>query len=181
VADAIVLFASARRDGNTGKLVDRIAAPLGIEVVDLARLRMAPYDYGHRNRQDDFEPLMRRALEHEHLVFASPVYWYAVASPMKVFLDRMTDFLDLPDLLEQGRRLRGKTGHVACTSIYDEPPQPFIGAFADTFDYFGMHFGGVAHVNCADGYDAAAGKAEAERFAAFLRVRSGGAASPGAQ
>jgi multimeric flavodoxin WrbA len=165
VTSAIVLFASARRDGNTGRLTDRIAARLGIEVVDLARLRMAPYDYGHRNRGDDFEPLMLRALEFEHLVFASPVYWYSMSSPMKVFLDRVTDFLDLPDLLDHGRRLRGKTGHIVCTSIYPDPPQPFVAAFADTFEYLGMRLGATAHVNCADGFDEAAGEAETLRFA----------------
>lgn len=165
MTSAIVLFASARRDGNTAKLTDRIAAQLGIEVIDLAAMRMAPYDYEHRNRGDDFEPLMLRALEFDHLIFASPVYWYSMSSPMKVFLDRVTDFLDLPDLLDQGRRLRGKTGHVVCTSIYPDPPQPFLGAFVDTFEYLGMRVGATAHVNCGDGFDEAAGEAEAVRFA----------------
>lgn len=172
-AGAIALFASARRDGNTGKLMDRIAPPLGIEVVDLAQLRMAPYDYEHRNRGDDFEPLMLRVLEHEHLIFASPVYCYAVAPPMKVFFDRITDFLDLEELRDHGRRLRGKTGHVVCTSIYDEPPKSFVGAFADNFAYFGMRFGGIAHVNCERGCNARACDTEAEKFTARLRRLAG--------
>lgn len=149
---AIALFASARRQGNTGAFMDRIAAELDIEVVDLATLRIAPYDYAHGHRDDDFEPLMRRVLEFDRVVFASPVYWYAVSSPMKVFLDRVTDFLDLPELLDAGRRLRGKTGYVVCTSIYDEAPKPFVDSFRDTFEYLGMRFGGLAHVNCSDGY-----------------------------
>ena len=60
MAGAIALFASARRNGNTGKLIGHIAAQLAIEVIDLGRFRMAPYDYEHRNRGDDFEPLMLR-------------------------------------------------------------------------------------------------------------------------
>ena len=52
---AIALFASSRRNGNTGQLMDRIASELGIEVVDLATKRMSAYDYEHRNRNDDFE------------------------------------------------------------------------------------------------------------------------------
>jgi multimeric flavodoxin WrbA len=175
VADAIALFASARRNGHTGALTDRIAALLGIEVVDLAKLRMAPYDYEHGHRDDDFEPLMLRALEFDPLIFASPVYWYSVSSPMKVFLDRVTDFLDLPDLLDHGRRLRGKTGHVVCTSIYPDPPRPFVEAFADTFEYLGMKFGAIAHLNCADGFDDAAADAEARRFLGQFRAPSGAA------
>lgn len=168
MTNAIALFASARRNGHTGALVDRIASRLGIEVVDLGALRIAPYDYGHANRDDDFEPLFRRALEFRHLIFASPVYCYAVAPPMKAFLDRITDFLDLEELRDQARRLRGKTGWVVCTSIYDRPPASFTGAFADNFAYFGMRSGGIVHVNCAEGYDAAAGEAEANRFAGLF-------------
>jgi multimeric flavodoxin WrbA len=150
--NAIVLFSSSRRNGNTGKLVDRIAAELDVEVVDLSTRRMSVYDYEHRNRNDDFEPLMKRVLEFDQLIFASPVYWYAASPPMKVFLDRISDFLELPDLRSEGRRLRGKLAYVACTSVYEEVPKSFIGAFIDTFAYLGLRFGGVAHVNCSDGY-----------------------------
>jgi multimeric flavodoxin WrbA len=162
---AIALLASSRRNGNTGKFVDRIATNLKIEVVDLADVRMSPYDYEHRNRNDDFEPLMKRILEFDQLLFATPVYWYAVAPGMKVFLDRISDFLELPDLLNDGRRLRGKRAYVVCTSIYDEAPASFINAFRDTFNYLGIHFGGVAHADCRDGYVPATHDAEADSFA----------------
>lgn len=151
--------------------MDRIAAELRIGVTDLAALEISPYDYDHRNRGDDFEPLMMRILDHDAIIFASPVYWYAVSPPMKAFLDRISDFLDLDDLLTHGRRLRGKTGYVVCTSIYDEPPSPFVGCFTDTFDYLGMRFGGMAHVNCRDGYDSARHEGAALSFASLLAYR----------
>ena len=163
--NAIALFASSRRHGNTGQFVDRIAAKPTIEVVDLASVRMSPYDYEHRNRDDDFEPLMKRVLKFDQLLFATPVYWYAVAPAMKVFLDRITDYLELPDLLNEGRRLRGKRAYVVCTSIYDEAPASFVNAFRDTFNYLGMHFGGVAHANCRDGYVPLRHDADADLFA----------------
>ena len=168
----IALFASSRRNGNTGQLMDRIAGALAIEVIDLSRQRMSEYDYEHRNRGDDFEPLMRRVLGYDQILFASPVYWYSVCPPMKVFLDRISDFLDLPDLLDDGRRLRGKRAYVVCTSIYDEVPPSFIGAFTETFSYLGMLYGGVAHANCCDGYLAERHDAAALEFA--RRVRDAG-------
>ena len=167
---AIALFASARRYGNTGALMDRIASELGIEVVDLGALEIAPYDYEHSHRGDDFEPLFRRVLDHDHLIFASPVYCYAVAPPMKVFFDRITDYLDLPELQHEARRLRGKTSYVVCTSIYDDPPPSFLGAFRDNFEYFGMRFGGVAHVNCSNGYEPSRHDSVAAAFANLLKV-----------
>jgi multimeric flavodoxin WrbA len=172
MTDAIALFASSRRNGNTGALMDRIAAELGIEVVDLASLRMSGYDYEHRNRDDDFEPLMRRVLGFNRLIVASPVYWYSVAPPMKVFLDRISDYLDLPDLLDEGRRLRGKSAYVVCTSVYEEAPRSFVNSLADTFEYLGMHFSGIAHANCRDGYDTAKHEAVAMDFARLVQAHA---------
>src|SRR3984957_18095542 len=165
----IALFSSSRRRGNTGQLIDRIASELNIEVVDLASKRMSSYDYDHRNRGDDFELLMKRVLAHDQIIFATPIYWYAVSSAMKVFLDRISDLLELPDLLAEGRRLRGKNAYVVCTSISDDPSGAFMEAFIETFNYLGMHFGGVVHVNCQEGFVPAVHDLEALKFAALMR------------
>jgi multimeric flavodoxin WrbA len=165
----IALLSSSRRLGNTGQLIDRIALELNIEVVDLTGLRMSSYDYDHLNRNDDFEPLMKRVLAHDQVIFATPIYWYAVSPAMKVFLDRISDLLELPDLRSEGRRLRGKKAYVVCTSIGNEPSVAFVDAFRETFDYLGMHFGGVLHVNCLDRYLPAVHDTEALKFAAIVR------------
>jgi multimeric flavodoxin WrbA len=168
----LALFASSRRNGNTGRFKDCIASQLGIEVVDLARLRIAPYDYDHRNRDDDFEPLMDRLLSHDQVILATPIYWYGVSPPMKVFLDRISDFLELPDLLSRGRQLRGRNAFVVCTSICDQPSPAFVSSFRETFDYLGMRFRGTAHVNCIDGYSPSVHDGEALAFA-LLVTRAG--------
>jgi len=168
----IALFSSSRRHGNTGQLIDRLTRHLNIEVVDLARLRISAYDYDHLNRNDDFEPLMQRVLAHDQIIFATPIYWYAVSPAMKVLLDRISDLLELPDLLPEGRRLRGKTAYIVCTSICDAPSAAFMNAFLETFDYLGMHFGGVTHLNCRDGYIPAAADSEAAAFANLVRKNS---------
>jgi len=155
----IALLSSSRRLGNTGQLIDRIASELNIEVVDLASQRFSAYDYEHRNRNDDFEPLMKRVLAHDQIIFATPIYWYAVSPAMKV----------LPDLLSEGRRLRGKKAYVVCTSVGSDPSVAFMAAFRDTFDYLGMHLGGVAHVNCQDGYLPAVHDSQASKFSALVR------------
>jgi multimeric flavodoxin WrbA len=168
----IVLFASSRRRGNTGALADAIAEGLGVEVVDLSTLRISEFDYEHRNRGDDFEPLMVRLLGCNPIVFASPIYWYSCAPPMKVFLDRFSDYLDIPELLETGRRLRGKDAYVACTSVRDEASEHFLGAFRDTFSYLGMHHCGVLHINCADGYRAREHSGVAREFVEAIKLKA---------
>jgi multimeric flavodoxin WrbA len=166
---AIALFSSSRRLGNTGQLMNRIALELNIEVVDLTSQRMSSYDYDHRNRHDDFEPLMKRVLAHDQIIFASPIYWYAVSPAMKVFLDRFSDLLELPDLLCEGRRLRGKKAYVVCTSTSSEPSVAFVDAFRETFDYLGMRFGGAVHINCQNGYLPEVHDSEALKFTALLK------------
>jgi hypothetical protein len=44
-----------------------------------------------------------------------------------------------------------------------------MGAFLETFNYLGMHFAGVAHVNCRDGYLSAMHDAEAVAFVQLVR------------
>jgi multimeric flavodoxin WrbA len=144
--------------------MDRIAGELQIEVVDLADKSISPFDYEHRNRNDDFEPLISYVLGFDQIIFASPVYWYGVAAPMKIFIDRISDLLEVPELLEQGRALRGKTAHIVCTSIYDDVSAHFLGALKDTFSYLGMEFGACMHANCEDGYIASKHEADIRRF-----------------
>jgi multimeric flavodoxin WrbA len=167
-ASAIALFGSSRRLGNTGQFLDHIAAEMDVEVVDLGQLRMSPYDYEHRNRDDDFEPLMKRVLAFDRIIVASPVYWYSVSPPVKVFLDRISDYLDIPELQPEGRRLRGKEAYVVCTSIYDVAPTPFVESMTATFSYLGMHFGGVAHANCSEGYSRSIHESEVAAFVSLL-------------
>jgi multimeric flavodoxin WrbA len=165
----VALFASSRRHGNTGRLMDQVAGELKIEVIDLAQRKLSAFDYEHRNRGDDFEPLMDYVLDFEQIIFASPVYWYAMSPPMKIFVDRISDLLDLPDLLAKGRRLRGKDAHVLCTSIEDEATPCFVTAFRETFNYLGMRYGGLLHANCRDGYVPALYERDVNAFLDQLR------------
>jgi NAD(P)H-dependent FMN reductase len=168
----LALLSSSRRHGNTGQLIDHIGRELGIEVIDLGALRLSAYDYEHRNRGDDFEPLMMRVLAHQQLILATPVYWYAVSAAMKVFLDRICDLLEIPELLPAGRGLRGMNAYVVCTSVCDEPAAQFMGAWQETFSYLGMRFHGMAHLNCRDGLAPAALESTAGAFAARVRQAS---------
>lgn len=169
MSTAIALFGSSRRNGNTGRLMDDVADRLAIEVIDLSEAEISPYDYNHRNRGDAFEPLIERMLHHDQVIFASPVYWYAVSAPMKVFLDRISDLLDIPELQESRRLLKTKCAYVLCTSIYEEVPKPFIAAFQMTFDYLGVRFGGCLHANCENGYAALSYESDIVDFVARIR------------
>ena len=165
----IALFASSRRHGNTGAVLNKIAAELRFGVVDLCECNVTPYDYAHANRADGFEPLICKILEHEQIVFAAPVYWYSVPPQMKTFIDRLTDLLELPDLREKGRQLRGKRAFVVATSGVDAIAPAFISMFRDTFAYLGIQYCGHLHVNCDGGYKDGTGERDIKAFESLLR------------
>lgn len=148
----IAVFASARRHGNTGAFIDWIAGELGIKIIDLAEKNISPYDYAHKNIDDDFLPVMEELLRYDQIIFVTPVYWYGPCAPMKVFIDRTSDFLDIDALKPIGRQLRTKTAYIVCTSISEDASSAFTTSLKDTFDYLGMAYGGYVHANCEDGY-----------------------------
>lgn len=150
----IAVFASARRHGNTGKLMDSVAQALNIEVIDLSQKTISPYDYEANNLEDDFIPTFKTLLEYEQIIFASPVYWYAVSAQMKVFIDRISDVLNIETLKPLGRELRGKNAFILSSSINPAPDSAFLGAFTNTCGYLGMHYKGNLHANCKAGFQA---------------------------
>ena len=164
MSNTIVLFSSSRRNGNTGKLLDDVARQINIDIVDLAEYNISEYDYEHKNINDDFLPLIKKILNYENIIFASPVYWYSVTPSMKTFLDRISDLLDLPQLLDLGRQLRGKKAYVLCTSIHEDVSSSFIDAFKKTFTYLGMPFGGYVHADCTEDYQTNKNKVDLLNF-----------------
>jgi multimeric flavodoxin WrbA len=88
---------------------------------------------------------------------------------MKIFLDRITDFLTLPELRPKGRRLRGKRAYVVTTSGSDEISPAFIYMFKESFDYLGMQYRGVLHLNCDGGYVPGKADREIDEFVSLLR------------
>ncbi|MBA6223635.1 NAD(P)H-dependent oxidoreductase [Colwellia sp. MB02u-18] len=149
----IALIGSSRRDGNTGKLIDLIAGQLRIEVLDLALKNISPFDYNHKNCGDDFLPLMDRLLKYENIVFASPVYWFAMSAQMKIFIDRMSDLLSVQALKDQRCALKSKVGYIVSTSGSEVIDHSFMNSFTDTFEYLGIHYGGFVHLDCKNGFD----------------------------
>jgi len=52
--------------------------------VDLNDLNITLFDSQHGNRDDDYLPLMEKSVTFDHIVLATPVYWYTVSAQMKI-------------------------------------------------------------------------------------------------
>ena len=141
--DILVIAGSSRNDGNTWALIDPLLATLDCaSVIDLNALTIAPYDYGERI-DDDFLSVAKAMVNAKAIVFASPVYWYAMSAQMKVFFDRLTDLTGMQKAL--GKALAGKPVFLIATGQSKAPPSSFEPPFADTAQYFHMRWGGMLY------------------------------------
>lgn len=140
---------SSRTNGDTSSMVDIIVQYSGWNRVDLVDYDFRYYDYNHRNKEDDFLDLMRGIIhENDTLIFATPVYWYAMSGIMKVFFDRMTDLLQIEKDL--GRQLRGKSMAALSSSTGSNLGDHFWLPFSETANYLGMNYLGHLHTIAGD-------------------------------
>jgi len=135
-----IVMGSARGDGNTASAVLHLSQRLGCEVnvVDLSISAVGPFDYSRHDDRDDFRSVVGMMLASQHIVFATPVYWYSMSGAMKVFFDRLTDLLVDPDSRKIGRALAGRNVWLLATGTDDRLPSGFHEPFARTAAYFGM-------------------------------------------
>lgn len=151
-----LIIASHRRNGNAELLAETAvkAAPVPLEVdrIRLFEHRIERFpDVRHTDDpvpriDDDYDAVLQRVLDAQVLLFAAPVYWYAVPGVLKDFLDRWSGSLRDPELRFK-ERMREKTAFLT-TVVSDEDRsvgEPLIKSLWLTCHYYlGMRWGGAA-------------------------------------
>ena len=135
---SIILLGSSGRKGKTESLCCRLAKEIGCDILNLDDYTISFFDYKHVNKSDGFVQLITQLLKHDHIIFASPVYWYSMSAQMKVFFDRMTDLLTIEQQL--GRELKGKCCSVVATGSDKIAPPCFIEPFKLSAAYLTIEF-----------------------------------------
>lgn len=140
VHSVTVILGSARSDGKTAALVQHLSARLGgqAKVCDLSKLTIEPFEYDRYDDRDDFRTVVAMMLQSDHIVFATPVYWYSMSATLKVFFDRLTDLLHDPNDRISGRALSGRKVWLIATGTDESLPPGFEVPFAQTAGYFAM-------------------------------------------
>lgn len=140
---SIIIFGSSRPNGHTKKVIDEIIGSHSFPFINLNDLDISPFDYEHKNKDDDFIPLMEKILNHDTLIIATPVYWYQASAQHKIFFDRISDLLTIRKDL--GKKLRGKKMFVIASFGTSYP-----GGFEETFElicnYLGIHYLGCSFI-----------------------------------
>ncbi|NQY66188.1 MAG: NAD(P)H-dependent oxidoreductase [Flavobacteriales bacterium] len=135
----VIVMASSRSTGETRKLVDFIASEGDIDVIDLTGKNIAYFDYDYKNANDDFIPICEKiANEYDHIIFATPVYWYTMSAPMKTFFDRLYDLFTTHK--DVGRKWKGKTMSVLSCGEDKFVVDGFLMPFTETAKYMTMDY-----------------------------------------
>lgn len=139
----LAITGSARGDGNTALAIAQLRRALDLaddQLIDLKSCRIEPFRYDPPPPADDFPKIVERMIAHRHIVFATPVYWYAMSGLMKTLFDRLTDLLLSPGGRRLGRALAGRDIWLLASGTDDLLPDGFIEPFARTAEYFNMRW-----------------------------------------
>jgi len=134
----IIILGSSRTPGNTSKIAAHLSQILDCEVLNLSDYSFSYYDYDAQNEADDFTIIAEQIIRYERIIFATPVYWYAMSGIMKVFLDRFTDLITINKHI--GRSLAGKRMDLVICSSDSTEYEWFDKPFRATADYLDMTF-----------------------------------------
>ncbi|WP_299891472.1 flavodoxin family protein [uncultured Lacinutrix sp.] len=140
----IIIQGSSRSNGDTSKIVSILKTKTGFDVVDLKTKNIGHFDYEFKNKADDFASLFKNIVtNYKVIVFVTPIYWYAMSGIMKVFFDRISDFLKLEK--DYGRQLRGMDMASVSSSNDSRFYEGFEMPFENSADYLGMNYKGHLH------------------------------------
>jgi len=142
--NGIIILGSSASKGETYQMCAFLREQTGFPIIDLKTKDIGEFDYEFKNADDDFIPLIKDIVKkYDTIIFATPVYWYAMSGIMKTFFDRISDCLKTEK--ETGRKLRGKNMAVVSSASEDELKKGFLMPFKESSNYLGMNYLGNVH------------------------------------
>ncbi|MFT2091566.1 flavodoxin family protein [Paraglaciecola sp. 2405UD69-4] len=157
-----ILFSSSRAKGDTFQIAEYIRHQSSADLFHLADYSISFYDYEHANKDDDFLTLVSHLVKYEHIVFATPMYWYSMCAQMKVFIDRLSDLLTIEKDL--GRQLKGKSWSVVSTGYDAQAPDCLWQPFDLTAKYLSVEYLGLLYCPCPQGFSLPQHKQSIDNF-----------------
>lgn len=141
----LAILGSHRRNSNTEIALKRLSPIESYSTVNLLDLDINPYRYASRKTEgDDFLTVARQMAVSSNIIFATPVYWYAMSGLMKNFFDRFTDLMTTQKDL--GRSLRGRNCYLIACGSDEVLPAGFEVPFRLTCEYFEMKLRDVRYL-----------------------------------
>ncbi|WP_221568114.1 flavodoxin family protein [Alkalihalobacillus sp. TS-13] len=145
----LAIHGSSRPKGNTEQLTRKALQGLDATHIHLSDFTIQPIDDlrhepgGFQPIEDDNDHIVKLILDHDILVFSTPVYWYGMSGMMKDLIDRFSQNMrdtryDFKDSLSK------KKAYVICCGG-DNPKikaLPLIQQFNYIFEFVSLEFAG---------------------------------------
>jgi putative NADPH-quinone reductase len=145
------------------------------DLADLSGIEIEPFRYEARSTRDGFDPLVEKMIAARAILFATPVYWYAMGGRMKTLFDRFTDLLTDRDDSRRARALAGRDIWMLAVGADPELPAGFDVPFRMTADYLALRWQGSAYL--ASNEAQASRRQKLARFAALIDASLGSSPS----
>ena len=136
--EPLIITSFSREQSDIKRLIGTVFLDREMTVVDLHTKRISPYRYDETDRSDNFLAIAEEMTKRDVIVFATPVYWYAMSGPLKQFFDRLTDLITVRKDL--GRALKGAKFYLLVCGTDEALPVGFEEPFRLTADYFDASF-----------------------------------------
>ncbi|MED1794947.1 flavodoxin family protein [Brevibacillus nitrificans] len=145
----LVLQGSSRENGNTEQLSQLVLNGIPHTQIHLRDKNIrAIHDQRHDPEgftavDDDYDAIVEAVLEHDVIVFATPIYWYGMSGFMKDFVDRWSQ--SLRDKRYSFKQALAQKQAFVITTGGDDPRVkglPLIQQFQYIFGFVGMPFAG---------------------------------------
>lgn len=150
----LTIYGSSRRHGNTESLTRVVLDQL--DQKDYSELFLLDHEIkpivderhtesGFTLVDDDYEELAKALMEHEAILFVTPLYWYGMSGRLKNFIDRWSQSIRSEDY-DFKARMEGKKIYVLVVGGTLAPftALPLIQQFQLIGQFLNMEFGGYA-------------------------------------
>jgi|SRR5690606_30130651 len=160
----LIISGSSRQDSNTNSYIRTVFGQTDSIQINLLDKHVAPYNYTNIYPENDgFVQITETIVQHQSIVFATPVYWYAMSGLMKTFFDRFSDLISIRK--DVGRKLKGKSFSLLAVGFDPQMPEGFEIPFKLTTQYFDAHFVDMLYFSVDKNLDV---NPSAERIIQFL-------------
>ncbi len=82
-AKTLAVLGHAKSGQNTHNFIERLFVNNDLEIIDLETLEISSYEYKRSSKEDDFISIVKKIIDADRVIFATPAYWYAMSGVMK--------------------------------------------------------------------------------------------------
>ncbi|WP_424565535.1 flavodoxin family protein [Tepidibacillus fermentans] len=148
----LTIYGSSRKNGNSEALTKKVLQqlnPKDVDEIHLMDVHIEPIvderhtEHGFRPVDDDYEKLAIQIMNHQVLLFSTPLYWYGMSGRMKNLIDRFTQSLRSTEY-DFKEKMKGKKMYVIIVGGQSAPytALPLVQQFQLIAQFMEIEFSG---------------------------------------